>query len=144
MGFQEFRVELREHIQGNPKQPLSGGLQQYYRGYAYDTYMRVDRLNQDLFAKDLGLRYFIWTGGLIKSSRPLCIEANDKVVDSSKFGGLRFEDLQEKYRPGLDEDWQPLIDLGQYNCRHYKSYVLDSVAERLPQSRFLDVNSLQK
>lgn len=142
MGFQEFRVKLRERIQGSPGQPLSGGLQQYYRGYAYDTFMRVDRLNQDVFAKDLGLRYFIWTGGVIKTSRPLCVYANNKVVDSTKFGGLRFEDLKEKYQPGLDEDWQPLTDLGQFNCRHYKSYILDSVAEQLGASRHLDVNSL--
>lgn len=143
MGFQEFRVKLKETIQGNPAQKLSGGLQQYYRGYAYDTFARVDRLNQDVFAKDLGLRYFFWSGGVIKTTRPICLYCNGKIVDSEKFRDLEFDDLKDKYQPGLNEDWDPMTDLGQFNCRHRKDYILTSVAERL-SDRWLDVDSLLK
>lgn len=143
MGFQEFRVKLKETIQGNPAQKLSGGLQQYYRGYAYDTFARVDRLNQDVFAKDLGLRYFFWSGGVIKTTRPICLYCNGKIVDSEKFRDLEFDDLKEKYQPGLNEDWVPMTDLGQFNCRHRKDYILSSVAERM-SDKWLDVDSLLK
>jgi hypothetical protein len=60
-GFQEFRQNMQTLIQGSPKNELSGKLQQYYRNNAYDTYTKVDRLNQDLYAADLGLRYFVWS-----------------------------------------------------------------------------------
>jgi hypothetical protein len=143
MGFQEFRVKLKETIQGNPAQKLSGGLQQYYRGYAYDTFARVDRLNQDVFAKDLGLRYFFWSGGVIKTTRPICRYCNGKIVDSEKIQDLEFSDLKPEYQPGLNEDWVPMTDLGQFNCRHRKDYILSSVAERMP-GRWLDVDSLLK
>lgn len=143
-GFQEFRQTLKTTIAGSPKQPGSGGLQQYYRNYAYDTFSRVDRLNQDLFAKDLGLRYFYWSGGVINTSRPLCVYCNGKIVDSEgKFKDLEFEDLKIKYQSGLNDDWVPLTDLGQFGCRHIKDYVLDAVAER-NKGRWLDVNALLK
>lgn len=143
VGFQEFRQNLKESIQGHLGQPLSGGLQQYYRNYAYDTYLKVDRLNQDLYANDLGMRYFIWSGGIIDTSRPICVYCNNKVIDSTKFKDLTFEDLKDKYTPGMDETWIPMDDLGQYGCRHRKDYILDSVAERLG-GRILDVNTLLK
>lgn len=143
MGFQEFRQNLKTSIEGHPGQPMSGGLQQYYRNYAYDTFLKVDRLNQDLYASDLGLRYFIWSGGIINTSRPICIYCNNKIVDSEKFKELEYSDLKEKYTPGLDETWVPLDDLGQYGCRHRKDYILNSVAEQL-SARWLDINSLTK
>lgn len=143
MGFQEFRGSLKEVIEGNPKQKLSGGLQQYYRNYAYDTFLKVDRLNQDLFANDLGMRYFIWSGGVINTSRALCVHCNDKIVDSAQFKNLKYDDLKDKYTPGLDDTWVPMEDLGQYGCRHRKDYILTSVAEQL-KGKWLDINSILK
>lgn len=141
-GFQEFRQTLKTTIAGHPKQPGSGGLQQYYRNYAYDTFSRVDRLNQDLFAKDLGLRYFYWSGGVIKTTRPICEFCNGKIVDGQgEFKDLEYNDLKTKYQPGLNIDWVPLIDLGQFGCRHVKDYILDAVAER-NMGHWLNVNDL--
>lgn len=136
--FQEFRQQLKTTIQGFGAKE-SGGLQQYYRNYAYDTYQKVDRLNQDIFAKELGLRYFIWAGGKIKTSRPLCVLANGKVVDKVWFSKLHYADIKtSKYKngsgklmplnTGLDDTWNPMNDLGQYACRHTKNYIADSVA----------------
>lgn len=153
-GFQEFRKNLTELIRGNPGQKLSGGLQQYYRNYAYDTFLKVDRLNQDVYANGLGLRYFFWSGGVIKTSRPLCVFCNGKIIDSNEFKRLKYEDITDKERPngagelepfnsGLDETWVPMDDLGQYGCRHRKDYTLDSVAERL-KGNIINISSLLK
>ena len=129
--FQEFRQTLKTTIQGTTDIKGSGGLQQYYRNYAYDTYQKVDRLNQDTFASELGLRYFIWAGGLVGNSRPLCIKCNGKILDKVTYGKLKFSDLKMSLRDGLDETWKPLLDLGQYGCRHTKNYIADSVANQL-------------
>lgn len=142
-GFQEFRQDMKRYIQGDPKLAQSGGLQQYYRNYAYDTFTKVDRLNQDLFAKELGLRYFYWSGGVIKTTRPLCEHCNGKIVDSLQFRDLKFEDLKDKYTPGLDDTWVPMEDLGQYACRHIKDFIPDEVALR-NRAKWLDIYSILK
>lgn len=129
--FQEFRQQLKTTIQGTTEVKGSGGLQQYYRNYAYDTYQKVDRLNQDLFAKELGLRYFIWAGGLVGNSRPLCRLCNGKVIDKTTYSKLKFSDLKMSLRDGLDSSWNPMNDLGQYGCRHTKNYITDSVARAM-------------
>ncbi len=149
--FQTFRQELKKTIQGTGAKE-SGGLQQYYRNYAYDTYQKVDRLNQDLFAKELGLRYFIWAGGITKTSRPLCVMANGKVIDKVTYSKLKFSDIKtSKYKngsgklmplnSGLDDTWNPMNDLGQYGCRHTKNYITDAVARQL-QDRWLATSRL--
>lgn len=142
IGFQELRTNLKELIQGNPKVPQSGGLQQYYRNYAYDTFTKVDRLNADLFAKDLALRYFYWTGGLIPTSRAICEKCNGMILDGNKWNEVTdFTQLKEKYRDGMDKDSVPRDDLGGYGCRHRKRYVLDSVALQTP-GKILNVDDL--
>lgn len=142
MGFQDFKNQLRETIQGTDPKAFSGAVQQYYRNYAYDTYQKIDRINQDLFAKELGLRYFYWQGGLIKTSRPLCIKCNGKIVDSTQIKDIGYNDVNPKYRDGLTEDYNMLEDLGQHGCRHSKDYIADSVAMKY-RNKWLDVDSLK-
>lgn len=142
IGIQELRKNLKEVIQGEPGKPLSGGLQQYYRNYAYDTYVKVDRLGAELYAKDLGLRYFYWTGGLINTSRPICEECNGKIIDSNEWNKVTsFDQLKEEFRNGMDAKSDPSQDLGGYGCRHRKRFVLDSIAEQ-NSGKIIDVNSL--
>ena len=131
-GFQEFRVELKKAIQGVPGEKLSGGLQQYYRNYAYSVYSQVDNLVAEKYALDLGLRYWYWTGGIIPTSREICRRCNGKIIDSQKVESLTYGELKDICKPGLNEDWQMNRDLGQLQngCRHRKNYILDSVANK--------------
>lgn len=150
-GFQDFRQQLQTTIQGIPEQKLSGDLQAYYRNYAYDTYQKVDRLNQDVFAKELGLRYFYWQGGLIKTSRPICRLCNGMLIDSIELGTLSYSDIKDTlvevngkevpFNSGLTEDWNPVNDLGQHGCRHSKDYVADFIAQKYPH-KILDLSEL--
>lgn len=131
-GFQELRIELKQTIQGKPNEPLSGKLQQYYRNFAYDTYIKVDRMSADMFAKDLSLRYFYYTGGIINTTRLMCEKCNGMIIDSQEWKNLTYKTLKDEFKPGIpdgsNEDWNPLDDLGGYGCRHRKRYVLDSIA----------------
>lgn len=129
IAFQDLRQQLKKTIEGSDGGD-SGLLQQYYRNYAYDTFQKVDRLNQDLFAKELSLRYFFWQGGLIKTSRPNCDACNGKIIDSLQYKNLKFEDLNDEFKIGKNETWEPMDDLGGFGCRHSKDYVVDSVAQK--------------
>lgn len=125
-GFQQFKENLKRTIEGETGKPLSGGLQQYYRGYAYDTFQKVDRVNAEVFAKDLGLIYFFWAGGKITTSRNMCIHANAKIFNSEQVKKMTFANLRTKpvnYADGITKEWNPLMDLGMWNCRHRKDYI---------------------
>lgn len=129
-GFVEFKDALKQHIKGQPG-TNGGTLQQYYRNYAYDTYQKVDRINGDKFATALDLRYFIYSGGLINTSRGFCIKRNGRIIDSTKFKKLTYSSLPENQRGGIPSSgWNPMEDLGGYGCRHSKDWVTDSFAMR--------------
>lgn len=147
-GFQQFRKELQTTIQGEKDKPLSGGLQQYYRNNAYDTFQKVDRLNSETFADDLGMQWFIWAGGLLPTSRNICIKAHDKFVNSAEFRHLEYKQLKDKYKEGLPNGktqpvWKPLQDLGGFACIHRKDYVPTEYA-LLHKDEWLDLASLKK
>lgn len=134
-GFQDFKNELKKTITGVPEEELSGAVQQYYRGYAYDTFQKVDRLSGTLFAKELSLRYFFYQGGTIKTTRPFCEKCNGKIVDSLAFKNLEYKDIKPELRSGLPDGdgqpvWNPMSDLGGFNCRHSIDWVADTVAQQ--------------
>jgi len=135
-GFEQLRERLKKTISGDPALKTSGGLHQYYRNYAYDTYQQIDRLAGQKFADAFGMTKFIYQGGLIATSRPFCEHYNGRVVDAEKFSKLKIEDLPENQRSGIPtEDWNPLLELGGFGCRHSKDWIQDSVAE-LVQKKF--------
>ena len=132
LSLEDFRDSLKVAISGNSKVVNSGGLQKYYRNFAYDTYQQIDRLAGQKFADAFGLSKFIYQGGLIATSRPFCEHYNGKVVDAQRFSKLKVEDLPVDQRSGIPEkDWVPLIELGGYGCRHSKDWIQDDVAEFL-------------
>jgi hypothetical protein len=130
VGFQEFRQQLKTLVVGIPNKTDTGALQKYYRNYAYDTYQKVDNLTSNVFAKNIGLRYFIYNGGIIKTSREFCKHYNGTIVDSIAFSQLEKDKLPVEQQNGIPDDWTPLIDLGGYGCRHRKDWITDDIALR--------------
>lgn len=127
-GFQQFKESLKKSIEGETGKPLSGKLQQYYRNFAYDTFHQVDRINARSFSKELKLNWFYWNGGVIKTSRNLCIHANGKLVDSRVFSQMNYNKLKIAYRDGISKDWKPMIHMGYHGCRHREDFVSDEEA----------------
>lgn len=146
-GFQEFRQELKETIQGVPKEPLSGGLQQYYRNNAYDTMMKSDRQISDVMANELGMKYAFWSGSKLPTSRPLCLHNAGKIVDAEELRKLTFEKIKKMYQSGLPNGksgiWKPLRDLGGFGCIHRLDYISTDLAIQL-KSKWIDINTLLK
>lgn len=135
-GFQQFKEDLKKSIEGETGKPLSGKLQQYYRNFAYDTFHKVDRINSQSFAKELKLVWFYWNGGVIKTSRYLCIHANGKLVDSRVFSQMNYNKLKIIYRPGISKEWSPMQDLGMHGCRHRVDFVSNEEAIAHPDKIF--------
>ncbi|WP_313418817.1 CdiA C-terminal domain-containing protein [Sphingobacterium multivorum] len=121
-GFESFRRSLRTLIEGEPEK--LGIFERFYRNYAYDTYSQIDRLQSKLLAEDLELKYFIYSGGLIKTSRLFCIRKNGRVFTTEE--AKTWED--EEDNTAKPPNYEPLIHCGGYGCRHSPNYITYEMA----------------
>ena len=109
----------------------TGALNRYYRAFIFDSMMQFDRMVSNAHAKQNDLNYFQYKGGLIETSRQFCIKRD----------GLVFRrDMADDWKndsdlPGYPDvaDYDPLIDLGRWNCRHYLLWITDEEAKELNQ-----------
>lgn len=98
--------------------------------------LQVDRETNTQFANDLQLNHAIYQGGLIKTSREFCEERNNKVFTREEI--LRFGTSRDKYGgytnksagefQGKTKTYNPLTDIGGYNCRHFYSWISEELA----------------
>lgn len=118
-GFFEVKKDLGAYIKGTNGK--AGALQQYYRNFVFDTFSQVDRTQAKVFANKLGLKYAIYEGGLIKTSRAFCKARNGKVFSDAEI---------EKFNPteARPPNYNPFTDLGGYGCRHHLNWIPDTVA----------------
>lgn len=121
-GYQATKTGLKDYIQGGQGQ--TGALQKYYRNFVYDTFSQVDRTQAKIFADKLDLKYAIYEGGIIKTTRPFCKARNGKVFTSEEI---------EKFDPkeAKPPNYNPATDLGGYGCRHHLNYIPKAVAVAL-------------
>lgn len=118
-GFFEVKKDLKDFIGGNKNK--TGALQQYYRNFVYDTFSQVDRTQNKMFADKLDLKYAIYEGGLIKTSREFCKKRNGKVFTTEEIA---------KFNPttARPPNYNPFTDLGGYGCRHHLNYIPYAIA----------------
>ncbi len=120
--------KLETIIVGNPN--VDGGLVKHFNQHMHDTYNQFDRTTSKLYAEKLDLRFFIYQGGKIKSSREFCIQRDNKCFttqEAEKWASL----IGDEDGPKADKnDYNPLVDCGGFNCRHSLDYISDSLAKR--------------
>ena len=125
---------LKLKVQGTKN--TSGVLERNIGGIVLDTYQIADAVVNNQFAQRLGLKYFIYSGGLIETSRAFCRKRNNRVFtteEAAKWG----EDptlprtKAEKDQGGAPDDYVPLEDRGRWNCRHRILYIPAEEAYRL-------------
>lgn len=121
-GFTGFKKGLELMIEGEPEK--LGAFSKYYRNMAYDTYSQVDAMQSKLFKEELGLKYFIYNGGIIKNSRKFCIDRAGEVFSTHEAQEW-IDDPDNKAKP---PNYDPLIHRGGYGCRHSIDYISDAMA----------------
>lgn len=125
----DFKKSIDIVARGRDGSP--GILEKHYGVHLYDVYQQYDREVGRLLAEKLGLKYAIYQGGLIKTSRPFCVHRNDLVFTTDeislfgtpkdKYGG--YSNKASGEFQGKPPVYNPFIDLGGYNCRHQLDYV---------------------
>jgi hypothetical protein len=129
-GFQDMRKGMRDLIQGEGDK--LGVFNRFYRNYAFDSYAQVDATNGKLMADKLGLKYFIYNGGIMRDSkgksrsRPFCIKRAGKVFSSQEADKWKNDPDLTAIESRDSYNWQ--IQRGGYACRHSIDYISEELA----------------
>lgn len=140
VGLNGYRDGLNALILGSG--PGSGNalgvVQELYRA-AGEDFAQSDRMLHALSAKELGLHAYIYSGGLIDSSRPFCVARNGKVfldweieafgTKADKYPG--YTNKAEGLFSGKSEPYSPMVNAGGWNCRHFFHAIPPNVATRM-------------
>lgn len=143
MPMKVFIATIKEKLVGGEKK--YGSLQRQLQRFTYDIYQQYDAAYNVKLAKEFGMTWFVYQGGLVEDSRDFCREHNAHVysIDETKewpewtpakavfISEFDQKDLNKVPSyidfPGYD----PLIDRGGYNCRHQLGFIPDDLAKEL-------------
>lgn len=126
-GPKAFVTGLKELVQGGAKG--EGVIAQHWERYAFDSFSEVREIQNLHMANELELSYFVYTGGIIDSTRRFCEKRNRKVFhrDETK----TWKDDPDLIDPATKDTYNPLVDRGRYNCRHFIMWISDERAKEL-------------
>lgn len=123
---QSIQEKLKEFMIGSK---LSGGfIEQYYKGFAGTLLTEIDRGNNLVYADKLQLNYFYYSGGLILSSRPFCIDKNGKILHRDQAERWKDDSRIKKMYGKEISSYVPLRDFGGPNCLHGADFITDDMA----------------
>jgi hypothetical protein len=112
--FSGFLEQLRTFIKGNDE--LDGRLMSYSRGLLRDTLFNYSRAYQQSITSDLGLEWYLYSGGLIDHSREFCIERAGNFYHQSEIEDWASLDWQGKNNQTTKSSI--FIFAGGWNCSH--------------------------
>lgn len=108
-----------------------GLLERHWKTVSFDLYQRIDRTANLIYADELGLNWAVYSGTLEEDSRPFCIARVNRVFSREDI--LKWKDLTWAGKPKIGYD--PLTDVGGFNCRHHLSWISDGLAEKLKKKQ---------
>jgi hypothetical protein len=137
VGLEAYRAGLTDLVAGanSTTQGLIGRLY----GEAADSFNQNDRQLQQISAQRLGLKAYLYQGGLIATSRAFCKVRNGKVfldweveafgTKADAYGG--YTNKAEGLFSGKSQPYDPIVDCGGYGCRHGLHAIPNLVALRM-------------
>lgn len=123
-GLKETLEQIEGVIKGSDGR--LGAFERYYKTTVYDGLQQIDRVHNDVLAKELKLEAFIYSGTRIQKTRNFCERKVGKVF-------LRSEAQEWKTQrwDGKSDNYSPIRDLGGYNCRHTARWISNRRAAQL-------------
>ena len=130
--MREVERAIKVKVAGTKNTP--GVLERNLGGFLLDAYQVADAVTSNEFAKRLDLKYFIYSGGLIETSRAFCRKRNNKVYSTEEAKEWADDPTlprtKEEKDSGTITDYAPLEDRGRWFCRHRLLYISEQEARR--------------
>lgn len=129
INLKDYVQMLQDKITGTEE--YTGGLERQFQRYGYDLYSQYDAAYNKTLGNEFGFTYFVYQGGLVKDSREFCVEHNNKVYsveEAQHWCEWRSPTSGEKPTYMCYDGYDPLIDRGGYNCRHFLGWIDDELA----------------
>lgn len=105
----------------------AGVLRAHFETTSFDLYQMIDRAANKVYADRLNLKYAIYSGTIMKTTRDFCRQRVNKVFTRAEIEGWSEEEWSGKLKVGYD----PYIHCGGHRCRHHISFVSDAIGEAL-------------
>lgn len=125
--------QLQVTVTGTPESP--GLYSKALQNLVLDTYQQVDRAVSKEYGARLKLDTFIYAGGLIETSRDFCKKRNNKVFteeEAAKWANDPTLPRTKKEKDsGVLTGYDPLVDMGRWQCRHRTRYISRELAKEL-------------
>jgi len=112
--YSDTLKSLRNLIEGTPDR--DGVLSRWSRLIVSDTFAMTDRSYTQTIADEVGYNWFLYAGGLMKTTRPFCKRHNGKYYHRNEIEGWAVDDWQGKMY-GTNES-TIFVTAGGYNCQH--------------------------
>lgn len=119
--LEELREQLSKDIAGKD---IIG---KHWNRWTYDIYSQYQRAGGNELRKELGLTFAIFEGDLIATSREWCEEHAGNVYYIDEIN----EWTNESWAGKNETNYNPIIDLGGYGCRHQLRWISNEMARRL-------------
>jgi len=112
--FVGFMEQVKTYILGNDQ--VEGRAMSYTRTYLRDSLFTYSRTFQQSITNDLGLEFYLYSGGLIDKSRPFCQERAGNYYSHKEIEAMASIDWQGK-KQGTTES-SIFLFAGGWNCAH--------------------------
>jgi hypothetical protein len=133
--YKTFVNGMKDAITG--KEGVNGAYERYVKGFAHDAFFAQAQQQDNFFADQLGLNYFVYGGTKIKTSRPFCVGGHDKGVNKdfesklskvfSRKDAEQFDNMEWSGKiPGI----KFIVQKGGYQCRHELMWITKEAAKR--------------
>lgn len=124
VGWKQFEKDFAELMYGPEGKP--GLIDKRVRQGIFDVYQDFDRTLITQLAEENEIEHFVYQGGLMITSRPFCIERNNKVFTKEEIASWKELKFQGKTNP-----YDPFVHAGGYNCRHNYDPISPELYEEL-------------
>lgn len=106
--------QVEAFIKGNNE--VEGRLLRYTKTYVSDSLFNYSRAYQQAVTSDLGLTWYLYSGGLMDKSRPFCVERSGKFYHEDEVKAWASEEWKGK-NP-LTTESSIFVYAGGFSCRH--------------------------
>lgn len=125
--------QVRTFVKGN--EDVDGRLLSYSRGILKDTLFQYARAYQNSVTDDLGLVWYLYSGGVMDKSRPFCIARAGRYFHQKEIES--WADLEWAGKNPLTTKSSIFVLVGGYSCAHQLIPVHESIvpAEDIARAR---------